>query len=58
MIPFQIYRRVPLLRRPFYQRDKAIAERDRAIAESDALRAALQTLEATDRTLLVAAPKR
>jgi hypothetical protein len=50
VIPFQIHRRVPLLRRPFFQRDKAIAERDRAIAELDALRAKLQTLEATDRT--------
>jgi hypothetical protein len=50
VISFQIHRRVPLLRRPFYQRDKAIAERDCAIAESDALRAELQTLEERDRT--------
>lgn len=26
MIPFNLHRRIPLLRRPFYQRDKAIAE--------------------------------
>ncbi len=50
MIPFQIYRRVPLLRRPFYQRDKAIAERDYAIAELDTLRSEHQTLEAADRS--------
>lgn len=48
MIPFQLHRRIPLLRRPFYQRDRAIAERDaladqlaaqrdRAIAEREAL---------------------
>jgi hypothetical protein len=50
VIPFQIYRRVPLLRRPFYQRDQAIAERDCAIAELNALRAERQTPEMTDRT--------
>jgi hypothetical protein len=50
VISFQIHRRVPLLRRPFYQRDKAIAERDRAIAELDALQAEGRTLEAADRT--------
>jgi SAM-dependent methyltransferase len=33
MIPFQIHRRIPLVRRPFYQRDIAIAERDRAVSE-------------------------
>ena len=42
MIPFQLHRRIPLLRRPFYQRDRAMeqrdqlqAERDHAIAERD-----------------------
>jgi len=49
MIPFKLHRRLPLVRRPFYQRDRAIAERDqlaerlqrmeqlldRAIAERD-----------------------
>lgn len=36
MIPFQLHRRVPLIRRPFYQRDQARLERDRALAERDA----------------------
>ena len=35
VIPFQIHHRIPLLRRPFYQRDQALAERNRAIAERD-----------------------
>src|ERR1700733_150038 len=42
MIPFQLHRRIPLLRRPFHQRDRAMeqrdqlrAERDHAIAERD-----------------------
>jgi hypothetical protein len=57
VLPFQIHRRVPLLRRPFYQRDKAIEERDkaiaernRAIAELDALRVENQALETADIT--------
>jgi SAM-dependent methyltransferase len=33
MIPLQLHRRIPLVRRPFYQRDMAIAERDRAAIE-------------------------
>jgi SAM-dependent methyltransferase len=33
LIPFQIHRRIPLLRRPFYQRDRALAERDQAAAK-------------------------
>jgi ubiquinone/menaquinone biosynthesis C-methylase UbiE len=37
MIPFQLHRRIPLVRRPFYQRDLAIAERDRLISERNAL---------------------
>jgi hypothetical protein len=28
MVPFQIHRRIPLVRRPFHQRDEAIAERN------------------------------
>jgi hypothetical protein len=39
MIPFQLHRRIPLVRRPFFQRDQAIAERDRIMAERDALAA-------------------
>ena len=35
MIPFQLHRRIPLLRRPFHQRDQLRAERDRIIAERD-----------------------
>ncbi len=38
MIPFQIHRRLPLVRRPFFQRDEAIAARDAAYAERDLLR--------------------
>src|SRR5690242_11136799 len=34
-IPFQLHRRIPLLRRPFHQRDQLRAERDRIIAERD-----------------------
>ena len=37
MIPFQLHRRIPLVRRPFYQRDQALAERDRVAAERDML---------------------
>ena len=37
MIPFLIYRRIPFVRRPFYQRDEAIVQRDRAAAERDVL---------------------
>lgn len=36
MIPFSLHRRIPLVRRPFYQRDIAIVELSRAIAERDA----------------------
>ena len=35
MISFLIYRRIPFVRRPFYQRDEAIVQRDRAAAERD-----------------------
>jgi O-methyltransferase len=37
-IPYSLHRRVPLVRRPFYQRDVAIAERDSARNERDAAR--------------------
>ena len=33
VIPFGIHRRIPLVRRPFYQRDQAIRERDALAAE-------------------------
>jgi hypothetical protein len=36
MVPFRLHRRIPLLRRPFYQRDQAIIQRDQAIAARDA----------------------
>lgn len=39
MIPFQIHRRIPFVRRPFFQRDQAIAEKER-------IAAALQTITA------------
>lgn len=35
MIPFGLHRRIPLVRRPFYQRDCAVSERDQAAAERD-----------------------
>jgi hypothetical protein len=38
MIPFQLHRRIPLVRRPFYQRDKATAERDALRAELDLIK--------------------
>jgi SAM-dependent methyltransferase len=51
MIPFQLHRRIPLVRRPFFQRDQAIEqrdglarERDRALAERDALALKLSEL--------------
>lgn len=51
MIPFELHRRLPLIRRPFYQRDRAIAERDE-LAET--LRRTEQELQrvkdSTDRT--------
>jgi hypothetical protein len=33
VIPFQIHRRIPLIRRPFQQRDQAVGERDRVAAD-------------------------
>lgn len=36
MIPFQLHRHIPLVRRPFYQRDRAMQERDKVAAERDA----------------------
>ena len=33
LIPFQLHRRIPFVRRPFFQRDQAIAERDRLLRE-------------------------
>ena len=44
MIPFQMHRRIPFIRRPFWQRDRAIAERDEARA---ALSETANVLEAT-----------
>ena len=32
MIPFQLHRKIPLIRRPFYQRDVAVRERDELAA--------------------------
>src|SRR5215469_14286580 len=34
-LPFSIHRRIPIIRRPFYQRDVALAERDAARRELD-----------------------
>ena len=39
VIPFHLHRRLPLIRRPFYQRDQARLERDRVVQELDQLRA-------------------
>jgi hypothetical protein len=51
-LPFSIHRRIPFIRRPFYQRDMALAERnaarmerDRALAERDAARQEQSTQE-------------
>jgi hypothetical protein len=35
MARFQLHRCIPLVRRPFYQRDQAILERDNAVSERD-----------------------
>lgn len=42
MIPFQLHRRIPLIRRTLYQRDQAILERDQAIRERDQAHAELK----------------
>jgi len=45
MIPFGLHRRIPLIRRPFFQRDQAVAERDTAIAQlAESVRQATATL--------------
>jgi hypothetical protein len=51
MIPFQLHRRIPLLRRPFFQRDRALAERDQIAAEREALMAQLEALIADNNRL-------
>jgi cephalosporin hydroxylase len=38
MIPFRLHRRIPFIRRPFYQRDRALAERDSIAAERGRLK--------------------
>jgi hypothetical protein len=35
VIPFQIHRRIPLLRRPFHQRDRAMEQLDQALQDRD-----------------------
>jgi hypothetical protein len=55
MIPLQLHRRIPLIRRPFWQRDQALTERDAAharFAEASLERdAALRLLKETNETL-------
>jgi hypothetical protein len=36
VIPFQLHRRIPLVRRPFLQRDRAMEQRDQALRDRDA----------------------
>lgn len=43
-IPFQLHRRIPFIRRPFYQRDAAIDERRQAILERDRARAEIDVI--------------
>jgi hypothetical protein len=43
VIPFGIHRRIPLVRRPFYQRDQAIRERDELAAELHLLKSTAVT---------------
>jgi hypothetical protein len=51
-IPFQIHRRIPFIRRPFWQRDLALRDRDQALSERDqALRDCDATQQALDHTL-------
>jgi hypothetical protein len=52
MMPFELHMRIPLVRRPFYQRDEAIHQRDRALRErDDAVKARGEALEERDRAL-------
>ncbi len=51
MIPFQLHRRLPLVRRPFYQRDIIAAERDAIAAERDTIAAERDTIAAERDTL-------
>lgn len=37
MVPFQLHRRIPLVRRPFFEKDAAILERDALIRERDVI---------------------
>ena len=48
MIPFDIHRRIPLVRRPFYQRDQAIRERDALAAELTLLKSAAADAQSDD----------
>jgi hypothetical protein len=52
MVPFQLHRRIPFVRRPFYQRDRAIAERLQVAAERDALSSERNSLIAERNALM------
>jgi hypothetical protein len=52
MIPFQLHRRIPLIRRPFYQRDQVTRERDQASRERDQALADLKRNEQIGQVLL------
>jgi predicted SAM-dependent methyltransferase len=63
-IPFQLHRRIPFIRRPFYQRDaasnahrQAIIERDRALAEIDVIRAEYTRLAEQQNSEVLADPR-
>jgi SAM-dependent methyltransferase len=59
--PFEIHRRIPLLRRPFYQRDQALKERDDALgrlaAKTKALEDAIRDRDEALRSLAAKAAK-
>jgi SAM-dependent methyltransferase len=55
VIPFDIHRRIPLVRRPFYQRDQAIRERDALAAELTLLKAAAPDAQSDDPSAAAAA---
>ena len=44
LIPFQLHRRIPFVRRPFFQRDQAIQERDKVTAELMAIKTGMHTV--------------
>ena len=51
VIPFQIHRRIPFIRRPFYQRDEALRQRDELAAQFYAVTEELSAVQAERRQI-------